>query len=76
MVRAYNAEVIMSESRPTPSKLCTLCGAAISEARLEALPNVTVCVECAKKFPPKVDVRSVDLSRASAINRNGFAPYD
>lgn len=66
----------MSKSDPTPAKLCSVCGEPISAARLEALPNVSICVECARKFPPKVDPRSVDLSRASAINRNGFAPYD
>jgi predicted amidophosphoribosyltransferase len=67
---------VMSNMNPPSSKLCSVCGAPISPARLEALPNVSICVECAKKFPPKVDPRSVDLSRASAINRNGFAPYD
>jgi hypothetical protein len=66
----------MSKTPQLPSKLCSLCGSPISIARLEALPGVTLCVQCAKKHPPKVDPRSVDLSRASAINRNGFAPYD
>ena len=57
-------------------KLCTLCGKPIAAARLEALPGVTTCIECAKKHPRKVDTRGVELSQASPINRNGFAPYD
>jgi len=76
MVRAYNRDVIMSKTRQLQSKLCSLCESPISIARLRALPGVTLCLQCAEKHPPKVDLRSVDLSRASAINRNGFAPYD
>ncbi len=64
-----------SASKPT-KKLCSLCGAAIPAARLEALPGVTTCIECAKKHPRKVDVSGVELSQASPINRNGFAPKD
>jgi RNA polymerase-binding transcription factor DksA len=58
------------------SKLCSLCGRPIAAARLEALPGVTTCIECAKKHPRKVDTSRIDLSQASLINRNGFAPYD
>jgi RNA polymerase-binding transcription factor DksA len=57
-------------------KLCTVCGQPIAAARLEALPGVTVCINCAKRFPPKVDPNRYDLSEASPINRNGFAPKD
>jgi hypothetical protein len=57
-------------------KLCSLCGQPIAAARLEALPGVTTCIACAKKHPRKVDTRGVELSQASPINRNGFAPYD
>ncbi|HET6246083.1 MAG TPA: TraR/DksA C4-type zinc finger protein [Tepidisphaeraceae bacterium] len=57
-------------------KLCSMCGQPISAARLEALPGVTMCIECAKKYPRKIDLSSVDLSQASPINRNGFAPKD
>jgi hypothetical protein len=57
-------------------KLCSLCGAPIPAARLEALPGVTTCIECAKKHPRKIDLSGVDLSQASPINRNGFAPKD
>ena len=64
-----------SENQPT-HKLCALCGQAIAEARLEALPGVTTCIECAKKHPRKADTRDIDLSQASPINRNGFAPTD
>ena len=56
--------------------LCTICGKPIAAARLEALPGVTVCIECGKKFPMKVDTSKLDLSEASPINRNGFAPKD
>ena len=55
---------------------CSLCGSPISPIRLEALPGVTTCIDCATKHPRKVDTSSVDLSQASPINRNGFAPSD
>jgi hypothetical protein len=57
-------------------KPCSLCGKPIAPARLEALPGVTTCIDCAKKHPRKVDTRGVELSQASPINRNGFAAYD
>ena len=57
-------------------KKCSLCGAPIPAARLAALPGVTTCIECAKKHPRKVDISGIDLSQASPINRNGFAPKD
>ena len=66
----------MSDATQTPRKLCGLCGAPIPPARLEALPGVTTCIQCARKHPRKVDVSGVDLSQASPINRNGFAPKD
>lgn len=63
-------------SKSTNEILCNVCGRPIAPARLEALPGVKICIECAKKFPPRVDPRTVDLSEASPINRNGFAPKD
>jgi RNA polymerase-binding transcription factor DksA len=69
-------EAKMRETTNASEKLCGLCGRPIAKARLEALPGVTTCIECAKKHPRKVDTRNVELSQASAINRNGFAPYD
>src|SRR4051794_36898692 len=63
----YN-RVTMSEPAKRSEKLCTVCGRPIPAARLEALPGVTICVECARKFPPKVDKSRVDLSEASQIN--------
>ena len=57
-------------------KLCSLCGRPIAAARLNALPGVTTCIDCAKKHPRRVDTRGIELSQASPINRNGFAPYD
>ena len=62
--------------RSQPTKACSICGQAIPLARLEALPGVTTCVACAKKNPKKVDTSFVELSEASPINRNGFAPKD
>ena len=58
------------------SRACTLCGQPIAPARLEALPGVTTCIECAKRHPRKLNLRGVELSQASPINRNGFAPKD
>jgi RNA polymerase-binding transcription factor DksA len=65
-----------NEDRETSNKLCSLCGRPIAPARLEALPGVTTCIDCAKKHPRKIDTSNVDLSQASQINRTGFAPYD
>ena len=65
----------MSERSKSKAK-CSLCGKPIPAARLEAIPGVTTCIECAKKNPPKVDVSKLDLSQASPIDRTGFAPSD
>ena len=59
-----------------PRKRCSLCDKPIPQARLDALPGVTTCIDCAKRHPRKLDLRGVDLSQASPINRNGFAPKD
>jgi len=61
---------------PARRKLCALCDQPIAPARLEALPGVTTCINCAKKHPRKLDTRGIELSQASPINRNGFAPSD
>jgi RNA polymerase-binding transcription factor DksA len=53
-----------------------LCDKPIAPARLEALPGVTTCIDCAKKYPRKVDTSHVELSQASPIDRTGFAPSD
>ena len=66
----------MSESPKIARKLCSLCGKPIAAARLEALPGVTTCIECAKKHPRKVDTSGIELSQASPIDRTGFAPSD
>ncbi len=66
----------MRAKQTTATKMCSLCGKPIGAARLEALPGVTMCIDCAKKHPRKVDTSGIDLSQASQINRNGFAPYD
>jgi ribosome-binding protein aMBF1 (putative translation factor) len=57
-------------------RLCEICGKPIAKARLDALPNVTTCIECAKKNPKKVDMSKYDLSESSPIDRTGFAPSD
>ncbi len=66
----------MCEQHKFSRKACSLCGHRISPVRLEALPGVTTCIECATKHPRKVDTSGVELSEASPINRNGFAPSD
>jgi hypothetical protein len=66
----------MNATKAPPRKLCGLCSRPIAPARLAALPGVTTCIDCARKHPRKVDVSGVDLSQASPINRNGFAPKD
>jgi phage/conjugal plasmid C-4 type zinc finger TraR family protein len=60
----------------TATKACEICGKPIPLARLEALPGVTTCVQCASKKATRLDPRKYDLSEASPINRNGFAPKD
>jgi RNA polymerase-binding transcription factor DksA len=66
----------MSDSPKRTKKLCSICGKPIPAMRLEALPGVTTCIECAKKNPPKVDASKLDLSEASKIDRTGFAASD
>jgi hypothetical protein len=66
----------MSNRRSKIEVLCALCGRPIALARLEALPGVKTCIECAKKNPVRVDPSKFDLSESSPINRNGFAPKD
>jgi RNA polymerase-binding transcription factor DksA len=65
-------------TQPAPAqKLCSLCGRPIPKGRLDALPGVSTCVDCAKRNPPrKVTDREVDLSQSSPIDRTGFAPSD
>ncbi len=65
----------MSTSTKT-TRRCALCSQPIASARLEALPGVTTCIDCAKKHPTRVDTSGIELSEASPINRNGFAPKD
>ena len=58
-------------------QLCRICQRPISAARLEALPDTKMCIDCAQKFPPPpIDPESLDISQASPITRNGFAPKD
>jgi RNA polymerase-binding transcription factor DksA len=57
-------------------RLCSFCRKPIPAARLEALPDIDTCVACATKRPRKLDTSFVELSEASPINRNGFAPKD
>jgi RNA polymerase-binding transcription factor DksA len=66
----------MNDESTTTEKRCVICGQPIAPARLEALPGVTTCITCAKKHPRKIDTRGIELSEASPINRNGFAPKD
>jgi hypothetical protein len=66
----------MDEQPKQPHKLCGLCSKPIAPERLEALPGVTTCIECARKYPRKVDTSMIELSQASPIDRTGFAPSD
>jgi RNA polymerase-binding transcription factor DksA len=65
-----------SHGREKGERLCSLCRKPIPAVRLEALPDVDTCVTCAAKRPKKLDTSFVELSEASPINRNGFAPKD
>ena len=67
----------MSARTKQSGRVCSLCGKPIGRGRLDALPGATTCIDCAKKHPPrKIEARELDLSQASPINRNGFAPSD
>jgi hypothetical protein len=56
---------------------CRVCKKPIGVVRLEALPETELCIECARKFPPPpIDPAKLDISQASPINGNGFAPKD
>lgn len=66
----------MKNQTRTVERKCAMCGKPIPAARLEALPDATMCVECSKKNPKKLDTSFVEISEASPINRNGFAPKD
>jgi RNA polymerase-binding transcription factor DksA len=66
----------MPNRQDKSQKLCTMCGKPIAPARLEALPGVTTCIDCAKKHPRKVDTSGIELSQSSPIDRTGFAPTD
>lgn len=66
----------MTDKPTLSTKRCNLCGQRISAARLEALPGVTTCIQCARKHPRKVDTSGIELSQASPIDRTGFAPSD
>ena len=65
-----------SSSKAGHGRTCVYCHKPIAAARLEALPDATTCVACAVKHPKKLDTSFIDLSEASPINRNGFAPKD
>jgi len=66
----------MPKSKKSERVLCRVCQKPIAAARLEALPGVTLCIECAKKHPPRIDPEKYDLSQSSPIDRTGFAPTD
>lgn len=67
----------MSNRRSTPARRCHLCDEPISAARLEILPDTTICLACAKRHPDrKVTAQDVELSQSSPIDRTGFAPTD
>ena len=66
----------MGKGHKPAEKLCNLCGKPIAAARLEALPDTTICLDCARKHTQKIDASKLDLSQASPIDRTGFAPTD
>lgn len=67
----------MNEKQQQAGRLCSLCGNPIGKGRLDALPGITTCIECAKRNPVrKIKAKEVDLSQASPIDRTGFAPSD
>jgi len=79
MVSANNppSEATANANPQSTTRPCRICGQPIAPARLEVLPTTTLCVNCARTFPPApIDAATLDLSQASPITRNGFAPKD
>ena len=44
-----------SSGSPVRARRCRFCDAPIPAARLEAVPDATTCVACARKHPAKFD---------------------
>jgi len=69
----------MSKNRQKPelpTKPCRDCGRPIPPARLAAVPGVETCVECARRYPVKIDPRTIDISQSPPIDRTGFGPKE
>jgi hypothetical protein len=70
-------EEAMAIETESTSRPCTICRQPIDPARLEILPDTQMCVSCARTRPPApLDPNKLDISQASPINKNGFAPSD
>jgi len=64
-------------AKSPPKRLCSICQQPIAPARLEVLTDTQLCINCARTHPPApIDPNKLDLSQASPITRNGFAPKD
>ena len=52
---------------------CRKCGRAIPEARLKAIPDTLVCVECSKKIGGEfeLEVKISSTGKAGSLKRTG-----
>jgi len=66
----------MHKKKMPAEKLCVWCDKPISPARLEALPGITSCIDCARKHNVKYDTSHIEVAEASQIDRTGFARSD
>jgi hypothetical protein len=58
-------------------RICDRCGAEIPSARLEALPDTRICVQCSREVGGEYEVRVVseNVGKAGSLKKNygGFS---
>ncbi len=57
----------------TEVKQCRICGVQIPKARLEAIPDTLVCVECSEKIGGEfeLEVTISDTGKAGSLKKTG-----
>jgi hypothetical protein len=54
-------------------KLCRICGAAIPERRLQAMPETRVCIECSREIGGEfeLEVTISSTGKAGSLKKTG-----
>jgi hypothetical protein len=57
----------------TSERECRVCGKAIPEARLKAIPDTMVCVRCSEKIGGEfeLEVKVTSTGKAGSLKRTG-----